>query len=63
MFQTDRRSRRHHRRRHSCPGEKLRGRHWRGSEIAGSFAGLGMVLNAILTALLVPLAVRMFEVA
>ena len=29
------------------------------SEIAGSFAGLGMVLNAILTALLVPATVRL----
>jgi predicted murein hydrolase (TIGR00659 family) len=30
------------------------------SEVAGSFAGLGMVLNAILTALIVPAAVRLF---
>jgi putative effector of murein hydrolase len=29
-------------------------------EVAGSFAGLGMVLNAILTALVVPLTVRLF---
>jgi predicted murein hydrolase (TIGR00659 family) len=29
------------------------------SEVAGSFAGLGMVLNAILTALIVPPAVRL----
>jgi predicted murein hydrolase (TIGR00659 family) len=33
------------------------------SEIAGSFAGLGMVLNAILTALLVPPTVRLFGFA
>jgi predicted murein hydrolase (TIGR00659 family) len=33
------------------------------SEVAGSFAGLGMVLNAILTALLVPPIVRLFGVA
>lgn len=30
------------------------------SEVAGSFAGFGMVLNAILTALIVPPAVRLF---
>ncbi len=29
-------------------------------EIAGSFAGLGMVLNAVLTAMVVPLVVRAF---
>ena len=29
-------------------------------EIAGSFAGLGMALNAVLTALVVPLVVRAF---
>lgn len=32
-------------------------------EVAGSFAGLGMVLNAILTALIVPPAVRLFGFA
>jgi len=32
------------------------------SEIAGSFAGLGMVLNAMLTALVVPLAVRLLAI-
>jgi predicted murein hydrolase (TIGR00659 family) len=30
------------------------------SEVAGSFAGLGMVLNAVLTALIVPPVVRLF---
>jgi putative effector of murein hydrolase len=30
------------------------------SEVAGSFAGLGMVFNAILTALIVPPTVRLF---
>jgi putative effector of murein hydrolase len=30
------------------------------SEIAGSFSGLGMALNAVLTALIVPLAIRLF---
>ena len=29
------------------------------SEVAGSFAGLGMVLNAVLTALIVPPTVRL----
>jgi putative effector of murein hydrolase len=29
-------------------------------EIAGSFAGLGMALNAVLTAMVVPLVVRAF---
>jgi putative effector of murein hydrolase len=28
------------------------------SEVTGSFAGLGMVLNAMLTAVIVPFAVR-----
>ena len=33
------------------------------SEVAGSFAGLGMVLNAVLTALIVPPVVRLFGLA
>jgi predicted murein hydrolase (TIGR00659 family) len=33
------------------------------SEVAGSFAGLGMVLNAILTALIVPPTVRLLALA
>jgi len=33
------------------------------SEVAGSFAGLGMVLNAVLTALIVPPVVRLFGFA
>jgi putative effector of murein hydrolase len=33
------------------------------NEVAGSFAGLGMVLNAILTALIVPPAVRLLGFA
>jgi putative effector of murein hydrolase len=33
------------------------------SEIAGSFAGLGMVLNAILTALIVPPTVRLLALS
>ena len=33
------------------------------SEVAGSFAGLGMVLNAILTALIVPPTVRLLGIS
>jgi putative effector of murein hydrolase len=33
------------------------------SDVAGSFAGLGMVLNAVLTALIVPPVVRLFGLA
>jgi putative effector of murein hydrolase len=33
------------------------------SEVAGSFAGLGMVLNAILTALIVPPTIRLLGFA
>jgi predicted murein hydrolase (TIGR00659 family) len=33
------------------------------SEIAGSFAGLGMVLNAVLTSLMVPLVLKAFPIA
>jgi predicted murein hydrolase (TIGR00659 family) len=33
------------------------------SEIAGSFAGLGMVLNAVLTSLLVPVVLKVFPIA
>jgi putative effector of murein hydrolase len=33
------------------------------SEVAGSFAALGMVLNAVLTAILVPLVLKAFPIA